>query len=263
MVEASLTGKITSAELREQGIDPSTARRQFQRYYGMTFHAYHRARRMGLALREIRNGESVIGAQIEHGFESASGFWEAFKNLFGTPPRNAEKIKCLYARWIDTPLGAMLALANDDGLYLLEFVDRRGLEREILHLRKRTGYFIVPGENNHLEKISRELKDYFEGKSFKFSVPLITAGTSFENKTWNLLQEIKPGETWSYAQMAKRLGNPKATRAVGRANGCNRLAIVIPCHRVIGADGSLSGYGGGVWRKKWLLEHEQKNAANL
>lgn len=257
MIERSPAIKITGAELLKSGIDPSTARRQFQRYYGMTFHAYHRARRMGAALRQIRNGESVIGAQIDHGFESASGFWEAFKNVFGAPPREAEKIECLYAKWIDTPLGAMLALADDRGLHLLEFVDRRGLEKEILQLRKKTGAYIVPGNNRFLDKISIELKDYFEGRLFRFDIPLVINGSEFERDVWNLLRQIKPGETWSYAQLASKLGNPKASRAVGRANGRNHLAIVIPCHRVIGADGSLSGYGGGVWRKKRLLEHER------
>ena len=115
-IERSPTGKITNAELRTIGIDPSTARRQFQRYYGMTFQAYHRARRMGLALGEVQSGETVITAQVNNGFESASGFWEAFKRVFDASAGQAEKINCLYARRIETPLGAMLALANQDGL---------------------------------------------------------------------------------------------------------------------------------------------------
>lgn len=258
-MKQSPSARITGAELLKSGIDPSTARRQFQRYYGKTFHAYHRARRMGAALRQIRNGESVIGAQIDHGFESASGFWEAFKTVFGAPPKDADKVTCLYVKWTETPLGTMLALADDNGLHLLEFVDCRGLEKEIRQLRKKTGAYIIPGNNRILEQISAELRDYFDGKSFRFDVPLVISGSQFEKEVWRLLQKIEPGETWSYLGMAKRLGNPKATRAVGRANGRNRLAIVIPCHRVIGADGSLSGYGGGVWRKKWLLEHERSS----
>ena len=260
-IEKDPSRKFRGAELRAMKIDPSTARRQFQRYYGMTFQAYQRARRMGSALRDIRQGETVIGAQLDHGFESASGFWEAFKQLFGTPPSRAQQINCLMAAWIDTPLGAMLALADDHGLHLLEFVDRRGLEREILQLRKKTGCFIVPGRNALLDKTKDEVKRYFDGTLAEFSIPLVTAGTPFETKVWNALRTIPRGRTWSYAQLASKIGSPNAVRAVGRANGCNPLAIVIPCHRVIRSDGELCGYGGGIWRKKWLLEHERTAAA--
>jgi len=252
--------RISSAQLREMGIDPSTARRQFQRYYGMTFQAYHRARRMGMALRDIREGESVIGAQLDHGYDSASGFWEAFKQVFGAPPSKAEEIHCLYAKWIDTPLGAMLGLADEQGLHLLEFVDRRGLEKEILSLRMKTRSFIVPGTNRHLDQVLQELREYFDGARSTFSIPLVPTGTPFEMAVWKQLQLIPSGETRSYSQMARSLGRTTAVRAVGRANGRNNLAIVIPCHRVIRADGTLCGYGGGIWRKKWLLDHEQRMA---
>ena len=258
IMEEAPSGKITAAGLRQMGIDPSTARRQFQRCYGMTFNAYQRARRMGLALHEIREGESVISTQLNHGFESASGFCEAFKNVFGAPPSKSENVKCLRAKWIDTPLGAMLALADGDGLHLLEFVDRRGLENELLAMRKRTRCVIVPGNNEHLETITAELKSYFEGRGTKFSVPLVLGGSAFEKAAWAELQTIPRGKTRSYSEMAKRLGKPGASRAVGRANGRNILALVVPCHRVIRSDGTLCGYGGGVWRKKWLLEHEKE-----
>jgi AraC family transcriptional regulator, regulatory protein of adaptative response / methylated-DNA-[protein]-cysteine methyltransferase len=258
VIERDPSKKIQNKELIAMRIDPSTARRQFQRYYGMTFQAYHRARRMGMALKEIRSGDTVIGAQLEHGYESASGFWEAFKQLFGTPPSKAEQVTCLLARWIESPLGPLLALADDDGLHLLEFVDRRGLENEVLHLRKRTGSFIVPGNHPHLDRISSEIKAYFEGTGRDFSVPLVVGGTPFEKSVWKQLRRIPLGDTWSYARLAKKLNNPSATRAVGRANGRNVLAIVIPCHRVIRADGTLCGYGGGVWRKQWLLDHERQ-----
>lgn len=258
IVEQTPLEKISESRLRSMGVDPSTARRQFQRYFGLTFQAYCRMRRIGSALHEIRNGESVIGAQIDHGFESASGFYEAFKQIFGAPPSKAEQVACLFARWIDTPLGAMLALADDDGLHLLEFVDRRGLENEILALRKRRRCFIVPGANRYLDTIAKELAAYFDGSGARFTVPLVPTGSAFEQTVWKLLQMIPPGKTRSYADMARTLGNPNATRAVGRAIGRNPLAIVIPCHRVIRSDGSLCGYGGGVWRKQWLLDHERR-----
>jgi len=258
MVERSPMGKVSGSELCAAGIDPSTARRQFQRAYGMTFHAFQRARRMGLALHEVRRGESVIDAQLSNGYESASGFWEAFKQVFGVPPSQAGQVNCLHARWIETPLGALLALANDEGIHLLEFVDRRGLEREIAGLMKRAGCAVVPGDNRHLDQLGDELKGYFGGTMKDFTVPLVVAGSAFERSVWSLLRTIPPGETWSYAQLARALGNANATRAVGRANGKNCLALVIPCHRVIRADGNLCGYGGGVWRKQWLLDHERR-----
>ncbi len=256
--EVERSGRITEKQLRAMGIEPSTARRQFQRYYGMTFHAYQRGRRMGQALQTVRNGERVIEAQLAQGYESSSGFWNAFTKLFGTPPSKAERLDCLLARWIETPLGAMIALANNEGLHLLEFVDRRGLEKEIVGLRKRTKNTIVPGNNKHLDTIARELKSYFAGTCTSFSIPLVVGGSSFEKKVWEQLQQIPYGATRSYSDIAEKVRQPQAKRAVGRANGRNCLAIVIPCHRVIRADGSLSGYGGGVWRKKRLLDHERK-----
>ncbi len=168
-----------------------------------------------------------------------------------TPPR-------LQSRQIETPLGAMLALADQDGLHLLEFVDRRELESEIANIRSRAQCEVVAGDNACLDQIGRELEDYFAGRRLSFTVPLVIGGTAFERGVWAKLQTIAPGRTWSYLQLAEQLGNPRAVRAVGRANGRNCLAIVIPCHRVIRADGDLCGYGGGLWRKKWLLEHEQR-----
>ena len=258
LVERSPTGKVSGAELLAGGIDSSTARRQFQRYSGMTFHAFQRARRMGLALHEVRHGASVIDAQLSNGFKSASGFSEAFKRVFGVTPSRAEQVNCFYAHWLETPLGAMLALANDQGIHLLEFVDRRGLEREIACLMKRARCAVVPGDNPHLDQLAVELKSYFDGTFTDFTVPLVVAGSTFECDVWSLLRTIPPGETRSYTQLAQTLDRPNATRAVGRANGRNCLALLIPCHRVIRADGNLCGYGGGVWRKQWLLEHETK-----
>jgi AraC family transcriptional regulator, regulatory protein of adaptative response / methylated-DNA-[protein]-cysteine methyltransferase len=258
VVEKSPNYKITNSELLRMGVEPSTARRQFKRYYGMTFQAYSRSRRLGLAFHEMRQGETVIGSQINNGFESASGFWKAYKQLFGTAPSKTGQVECLLAAWIETPLGAMIAIAGEEGLYLLEFTDRRGLENEILKLRKWTHSIIVPGNNRHLEQIKKELIDYFDNGRTKFSVPVIPKGSAFELSVWSLLRTIPAGEKWSYAEMARRLDKPNAVRAVGNANGKNCLGIIIPCHRVIGSDGNLHGYGGGVWRKKWLLEHEEQ-----
>ena len=260
-VERAPGGRLTDKELAAMSIDPSTARRQFKRHYGMTFQAYHRARRMGLALREVRKGGRVDEVQNGSGFESASGFRDAFTRIFGGPPTNAKEQGGLFAERIETPLGAMLAIADDKGLRLLEFVDRRAMERELSILRTRLHTNVVPGEHLHLDAVRFQLADYFSGKSLKFEVSLAPIGSSFQLRAWELLRSIPAGETRSYSWMAKELGDVEMRRAVGRANGENMMCIVIPCHRVIRADGSLCGYGGGLWRKKWLLDHERRFAS--
>lgn len=261
-VEKAPGGRITEKELRALAIDPSTARRQFMRHYGMTFQAYHRARRMGLALRNVRNGSAIEDARLDSGFDSASGFREAFARLFGQPPTTAAREKgCLSVERIETPLGAMIAAADDAGLRLLEFADRRALDSEIAFLRARLRSAFVPGEHRHLAQVRQELAGYFSGKRLTFSVPIAPVGSVFQLRTWELLRSIPPGETRSYSWMAESMQLPAARRAVGRANGTNMLSIIIPCHRVIRADGTLCGYGGGLWRKKWLLEHERRALA--
>ena len=233
-VERAPGGRLTDKELAALAIDPSTARRQFKRHYGMTFQAYHRARRIGLALGEVRKGSRVDEARNGSGFESESGFREAFTKIFGESPTHVKTRAPLFAERINTPLGAMIAVADDDGLRLLEFIDRRATERELSILRKRLRTNVVPGEHRYLTATRQQLADYFSGKRLEFDIPR------------------------SYSWMAKRLGDENARRAVGRANGTNMICIIIPCHRVIRADGTLCGYGGGLWRKKWLLDHERK-----
>jgi AraC family transcriptional regulator of adaptative response/methylated-DNA-[protein]-cysteine methyltransferase len=245
------------------GVDPSTARRQFRAYYGLTFQAYQRARRLGRALHEVRAGRPLLAAQLDGGYESTSGFREAFLRVFGKPPRGARADDCLLARRIDTPLGQMLALADGQGLRLLEFVDRRGLEREIAQVRRRLRCAVVPGTNAVLEAAATQLRGYFAGERLAFDLTLAPVGSPFQQQVWAALQRIPPGATRSYLEIATEVGHAGAARAVGRANGSNILSIVIPCHRVIAADGTLSGYGGGVWRKRRLLEHEEAISGKL
>ncbi|HUH92263.1 MAG TPA: trifunctional transcriptional activator/DNA repair protein Ada/methylated-DNA--[protein]-cysteine S-methyltransferase [Casimicrobiaceae bacterium] len=259
-VEAQPASRLRDADLERRGIDPSTARRAFKRYCGMTFQAYHRARRMGLALAGVRQGKSMLDLQLDHGFESGSGFRTAFSRLLGTAPSRARGVDCLYARWIETPLGPMLALADDRGLALLEFVDRRGLERELEILRGRLKRTILPGPHRYLDQIEAELQAYFDGRSLVFRTPIAMGGSVFQRAVWKALLDIPPGATRSYAEIAAAVGKAAAVRAVGRANGDNPLCLIVPCHRVIGADGTLTGYGGGLWRKQWLLEHERTHA---
>src|SRR5881392_619606 len=158
-VERAPDGRLTDKELTGLAIDPSTARRQFKRHYGMTFQAYHRARRMGLALSELRRGGRVDRARNGSGFESDSGFREAFTKIFGEPPTTARTRPPMFAERIETPLGGMIAVADDEGLRLLEFADRRALETELSILRKRLGTNVAPGEHPHLDAIRSQLAD--------------------------------------------------------------------------------------------------------
>lgn len=257
-VEENPEKRWKDRDFQELSIDASTARRQFKKRFGMTFVEYARARRMGLAMKLIRTGKSVIDTQLTTGYESDSGFRDAFSRIMGTAPTNSDNLKVLKAYWLDTQLGSMLAVADEEKLYLLEFVDRRGLEREIERLRQRTKSIILPGKTMPIESIENELNLYFDGKLKVFKTPLYHLGTPFQKRVWGELMKIPFGETRSYSDLAKMIENPSAFRAVARANGANQLAIVIPCHRVINSNGELAGYGGGIARKKWLINHERK-----
>ncbi|MCF6767908.1 trifunctional transcriptional activator/DNA repair protein Ada/methylated-DNA--[protein]-cysteine S-methyltransferase [Thiotrichales bacterium 19S11-10] len=256
LVEEEPTKRWKDSDFKLLGIDESTARRQFKKRFNMTFVEYARSRRMGIALGEIKKGSSVINSQLESGYQSASGFYDAFSKIMGALPKKMHR-KALYADWIDTPLGPMIAVADDDFLYLLEFIERRGLEREIERLRQRLTVGIIPGKTVILDQIRDELYQYFEGTSLCFKTPIYLLGSDFQKKVWQALQKIPLGQTISYLELAKSINHPKAFRAVANANGSNQLALVIPCHRVINANGQLGGYGGGVCRKEWLIRHEK------
>lgn len=159
----------------------------------------------------------------------------------------------------ETPLGTMLACAADKGICLLEFADRDILDDEIKQLTKMFNAKIIKETNNLLDMLKKQLDEYFEGNRQEFTVPLFVKGTEFQESVWKVLQTIPYGSTYSYKQQAETIKKPKAVRAVANANGVNKISIIIPCHRVIGSDGSLTGYGGGLWRKKWLLDFESKN----
>lgn len=172
---------------------------------------------------------------------------------FGAAPRTAVSFEM-----IDTPVGSMLAV-GDDALRALEFSDAVTTDRQLARLRRRVGS-LAAGSNELLRETARQLRAYFAGDLREFDVPLAPAGSEFQRAVWAALLEIPYGFTRSYGEQARRLGRADAARAVGAANGDNPIAIIIPCHRVIGSDGSLTGYGGGLWRKRWLLDHESRLA---
>jgi AraC family transcriptional regulator of adaptative response/methylated-DNA-[protein]-cysteine methyltransferase len=252
--------RIKDADLRAMGVEPARVRRFFLSRFGMTFHAYCRARRLGKAFDEIRNGERLDTVILGHGYESHSGFREAFFKRFGKPPGKTRTEDYIRVAWVETPLGPMVAGATATGICLLEFTDRRMLEAQLDTLSRRFELSISPGENELLERLRGELRLYFAGRSKRFSLPLDFPGTEFQVKVWEALLGIPYGETRSYEDIARMLGKTGAVRAVGHANGMNRIGIVIPCHRVVNKNGELGGYGGGLWRKKRLLELEQGKA---
>ncbi|CEK09829.1 bifunctional transcriptional activator/DNA repair enzyme AdaA [Legionella hackeliae] len=259
-VELNPTKRWKDKDFDALSIDASTARRQFKKRFGMTFVEYARARRLGLALKQIRHGDSVISAQLDAGFESTSGFRDAFSKIMGGPPSSAKKEQqVLKASWLDMPLGPMLAIANDEALHLLEFVDRRGLEREVERLRQRLNAAIIPGTTAPIISIEEELNAYFAGKLQHFKTPVWLLGSPFQKSVWEALCRIPYGETRSYREQAILLERPSAYRAVANANGANQLAIIVPCHRIINSNGDLGGYGGGLARKRWMIEHERKH----
>jgi len=189
--------------------------------------------------------------------EQISAFNAALKTLLQTKPAKPVTGEPLYFNILQTPLGPMLAMAERRGLVMLEFLDRPILLREVEELRGRYGYLIGAGEHAHLLQISEELRRYFAGSLTRFEVPLHTPGSIFQNQVWEALRQVPYGTTCTYGEIALLLGKPGASRAVGLANGSNRMSIVLPCHRVIGADGSLTGYGGGKARKEFLLRLER------
>lgn len=166
------------------------------------------------------------------------------------------KIKIIYRKTIQTPLGEMFACAVNEGICLLEFTDGKNIENKFKLLSKALNAEIVDKNHHHFIQLENELEEYFEAKRKIFEVPLYITGTEFQKKVWQLLREIPLGETRTYKQQSERLGNLKAIRAVGTANGINKIAILIPCHRVIGSKGDLVGYAGEIWRKQKLLELE-------
>ncbi|REC44627.1 bifunctional transcriptional activator/DNA repair enzyme AdaA [Chryseobacterium pennipullorum] len=249
--------KLKDYDLVIRGLEPATVRRWFLKHHGITFHAFQRMSKLNAAFKKLQLGESVTEVAFDTGYESLSGFNESFKNIFGVSPKNNGTEKIIDLKRIETMLGTMIACADENGICLLEFSDRKALPTELKNISRRLNANIVQGENPHFSTLDKELSEYFEGKRTAFTVPLSMIGTPFQKQVWEILKGIPYGSTRSYQEQADILGNPKSVRAVAHANGCNIISIIIPCHRVIGSNGQLTGYGGGIWRKQKLLELEK------
>ncbi len=262
-VDADPARRWHDHDLDVMGLDPSAVRRWFIANHGLTFHAYTRLRRLGLALQQIQHGTPITEAVVAQGFDSESGFREAFSQVFGNPPSAVDRESSIWINRVATPLGSMIMGVHDSGLCLLEFAERRMLETQLTRLRQRMGRVFLPGDHPLMQQVKKQLDAYFEGSLRVFSIPLQAPGTAFQEAVWDALRQIPYGAMRSYADVAAAIDHPDAVRAVGRANGDNRIAIIIPCHRVVASDGELTGYGGGLWRKEFLLAMEQAQAFHL
>ena len=255
--------KIKDEDLKQRGLEPSYIRRWFKRHHNMTFHGYQRLIRINTGFNQIQKGDTVTKSAFDSGYDSLSGFNDGFKSIFGLSPKHSKHKSVIHLQRISTKLGPMFAGATNKGLCLLEFTDRRMLEFELKDLRKRLNAIIIPQTNEHIILATKELDNYLERGLKKFSVQIDAPGTEFQKRVWDELVKIPYGHTCSYQEQANKIGRPKAMRAVARANGMNRIAIIVPCHRVIGSHGDLTGYGGGLPRKKWLLELERHGPKHL
>ena len=249
--------KLKDVDLVERGLQPITVKRWFLKHHAMTFHTFQRTFKINSAFKKLQQGENVLDVALDNGYESLSGFNDSFKNVFGVSPKNSKMEKIVDLKRIETPLGTMIACANENGICMLEFSDRKALPTELKEISNHFRANVILGENPHFKTLEKELQDYFDGKRLDFTVPLSPVGTDFQIKVWENLRTIPYGTTRSYQQQADILGNPRAVRAVANANGLNKISIIIPCHRVIGTNGTLTGYSGGIWRKQKLLELEK------
>jgi O-6-methylguanine DNA methyltransferase len=157
---------------------------------------------------------------------------------------------------IDTPVGRLFVGASDEGVHLIKFLDQRESEGELIGELEGAAGESASREGAAIEEPVRQLREYFTGERDEFDLLLELRGTDFQLSVWHALRSIPLGATTSYGAIAETIGKPTASRAVGAANGKNPISIVVPCHRVIGSNGTLTGYGGGLYRKAWLLNHE-------
>ena len=243
------------------GLDPSTVRRAFKRHFGMTYLEMARLSRLRTGAETLPAGARVIDAQLEAGYDSPAAFRSAFANWLGLAPGRFVKNALLRADWIETKLGVMIAVSDAHALHLLEFTERKALPTELKRLFAHAKGSLGFGRFAPTDQIEAEMDAFLALRRDRFETRLAPLGTPFTQDVWRALRDIPAGQVRSYTEVARMIGRPDATRAVARANGANPIAIAIPCHRVLGADGALTGYGGGLWRKQALIELERGFAA--
>ena len=253
------TIKLKDSDLANMGFEPNQVRRWFVKNYKQTFHAYQRMYRANSAFQRLQAQQNVTDVAFDSGYDSLSGFNSMFKNIIGSSPQNSKIKRIVNITHIETDLGLMVAGATDKGICMLEFSDYKFIDLEYRQLISAFKAPLVQGNNPHFDTLRSQLDEYFKGKRQVFDIPLDLAGTEFQKQVWLALLKIPYGCTTNYAKQAELIGKPSAVRAVANANGKNKISIILPCHRVIGADGTLTGYGGGIWRKKKLLEFERGN----
>jgi AraC family transcriptional regulator of adaptative response/methylated-DNA-[protein]-cysteine methyltransferase len=264
-VGARPVGRWSDQTLLARGFEPVQVRRAFLEQFGHTFHAHVRALRISKARESVSAGRSLSDAGARSGFESESGLRAAFRAVLDSTPKQARDRATVKIARIPSPLGPLTAAANENGVCLLEFDgtehEKRGpserTQTRLRHIARQLEAAPVVGTNPHLENLAVELEEWFRGERRHFDVPCALVGTAFELAVWRRLADIAFAATASYGEIARDLGKPNSARAVGRANAMNPIAILVPCHRVVGASGELTGYAGGLDRKRWLLAHER------
>ncbi|GAB4169748.1 MAG: methylated-DNA--[protein]-cysteine S-methyltransferase [Calditrichia bacterium] len=222
--------KIKEFQLREMGIDPNKVRQWFQHHHRLSFQDVSRLIRINAKFGSFAYEEKATPVH---------------------PPKGT-----IYLTRFQTKIGPMMAAATDQGICMLEFMERRMLETQLHKIQSLYQATLQPGHSPYFSQLIEELNQYFEGSHTTFSIPLDYKGTPFQEMVWRALMDIPYGKTSTYQNQAITIGNPNAIRAVAKANGDNRIAILIPCHRVIGKNGDLIGYGGKIWRKEYLLKLE-------
>lgn len=210
------------------------------------------------AFQRIQSNENVSDVAFGSGYDSLSGFNQMFKNIIGVSPQNSKEKQIVNIAYIETDMGLMVAGSTETGICMFEFADYKLIDLELRQLGKHFKAPLVQGENRHIETLRRQIEEYFKGDRRAFDIPLDLVGTEFQKEVWLALLKIPYGSTTTYARQAELIGKSTSVRAVANANGKNKISIILPCHRVIGSDGSLTGYGGGMWRKRKLLEFEQR-----
>ena len=248
---------ISDDDLLKMDIDPEKLKNWFRKHHGISFQAYLRYQRINHLFGNIRLDSHPKIHRSYHIGEIVHGVSE------GDSTESIVNKDIIYINRIITPIGPMLVGAIEEGICLLEFIDRKIIETQLEAIEKHFDAVLTPGNSLHFDQLNKELKEYFNGKRKSFNLPIAYSGTDFQESVWQSLSLIPYGQTRSYKEQSIVLKNPKAIRAIAHANGDNRISILLPCHRIIGSDGDLVGYGGGLWRKRFLLDLENPGQTRM